>query len=196
MPFVLVVFALMSILPAAMVPSSAIAQEEENLASSIVSEVLEDDGGGSSSSSSDAQDESNQEATNTASEDSNQQQDVDEDNVGDLGEDVADLDDANVAVPLGIPINVQLEEEVVVEPEPDDGELPPPEDEDVFFCLEDIDFGVLCFDTLQDCEFVEDLFEVFIVSECEEFETPPSDAAICRVVEEDPPDIVCEPDPF
>lgn len=181
MPLVLMIFALMSILPAAMIPS-AIAQEEddtslddeENLASGIVSDVL--DGSGN------AEDENDQDAANTASEDSSQEQGVDEDNVGEFGDDEADLDDANVAVPLGIPVNVQLEEEVVVEPEPDNGELPP-EDEDVFFCLEDIDFGVLCFNTLDECEFVEDLFSGFIISDCDEFETPPSGAAICRVVD-------------
>ena len=77
---------------------------------------------------------------------------------------------------------------------PPDEELPP-EDEAVF-CFVDRDFGTLCFNTLEDCEFVEDLefFRDFVVSACDEFETPPSDAAICRIEGAD--DVVCEPNPF
>jgi hypothetical protein len=104
-------------------------------------------------------------------------------------------DDTEVSVPITdqdqTDVNLGLSEalDVTVERTLDDDELPP-EDEDVF-CLVDIDFGILCFNTLEDCESVEDLFSEFIVEECEEFETPPSDARICRFVE--PDDVVCEP---
>ena len=96
-------------------------------------------------------------------------------------------DDTEVSVPITdidqTDVNLGVSEalDVTVERTLDDDELPP-EDEDAFFCLEDTDLGILCFNTLEDCEFVEELFEGFIVEGCEEFETPPSDARICRVV--------------
>jgi hypothetical protein len=79
----------------------AIAQEEtslgeEDLAASIVSNVLggsdnndDDDENGSDT----AEDEFNQDATVTSTIDPNQEHDVDEDNVGEFGDDNADLDD-------------------------------------------------------------------------------------------------------
>lgn len=193
MPLVLMILALMSILPAAMVPS-AIAQEDdddENLASSIVSDVLEDG-------SSDAEGESNQDAANTATEDSNQEQDVDEDNVGEFGDDAADLDDANVAVPLGIPVNVQLEEE---QEEPDD-EVPSPEEQPEFvaFCFEreNISPSIHCLDTLEECTIAaavaEDVFGDVINpdSPCEGVETlPTTEFWDCEVTQNGEPSFSC-----
>jgi hypothetical protein len=111
--------------PAALQP--AIAQEEtslgeeEGLAGDIISDMLDD-----------AEDESNQDATNTAAEDSNQGQTVDQDDISIFGDDTADLNAANVGVPLGIPIDVEEEEEEPSIPTappsttpPDEG-LPPP----------------------------------------------------------------------
>jgi hypothetical protein len=129
-PFALLMFTVVCTLSAVVVvpPPSAIAQEDddvddENLASSIVSEVLEDDDNGSS----DVEDENVQEAANTATEDSNQQQGVDEDNVGEFGDDSADLEDANVAVPIGVSINVleEVVEETLTPPSPDDDDACP-----------------------------------------------------------------------
>jgi hypothetical protein len=118
-PLVLVMFTIVFALHAALIPPSAIAQEDdedENLASVIVSEVLDDGGSG------DAEDENVQDATNAATEDSNQEQDVDQDNVGEFGDETAtidqDADAVNVAVPIAIPINVQLEEDEEVEEPP------------------------------------------------------------------------------
>jgi hypothetical protein len=177
-----VVCALPAAAAAVVVIPSAIAQEVDNgnLPGSIVSEVLEGD------SSSDAEDESNQDATNTATEDSNQQQDVDEDNVGEFGDDTADLEDANVAVPLGIPINVL--EEVVEEtltpppPSPDDDELPPEEpSEFVAFCYDNPDIlrTLHCYDTLEDCELGRGFFGA--EDECEGVETVPPNAFDCAI---------------
>lgn len=194
MPLVLMIFALMSILPAAMIPPSAIAQEEddtslddeENLASGIVSDVLEDGNA--------AEDESNQDAVNTASEDSNQEQDVDQDDISTFGDDTADLDDANVAVPLGIPINIQLEEETpTTPPPPDDGGLPP---DFVAFCLlSNIVTNPLCFDTSEECETAQEFLRSGaeeeeeeddpIIEECDGVEELPPDALICTFLEEE-----------
>ncbi len=52
----------------------------------------------------DDKDQSNQHATVTATIDPNQEHDVDEVNVGEFGDDTADLDDANVTAPIGIPV--------------------------------------------------------------------------------------------
>jgi hypothetical protein len=105
-------------------------------------------------------------------------------------------DDTEVSVPITdidqTDANLGLSEalDVTVERTLDDDELPP-EDEAVF-CLVDITFGILCFDTLEVCESVEDLFgRLFIVTGCEEFETLPSDARICTFVP--PLSVPCEP---
>ena len=85
---------------AAVIPS-AIAQEDndESLASSIVSEVLKDG---------DADDdETVQDSTNTATLNPNQDQTVDQDDTVIFGDDNADLDAANVAVPIALPISME-----------------------------------------------------------------------------------------
>jgi hypothetical protein len=132
----------------------AIAQEEtslgeEDLAGSIVSNVLggsdnneEEENGGDA-----IDNESNQDAASTATEDSNQGQDVDQDDISTFGDETADLiqdqSQANVAVPIAIPINVHLIEE--------EEEEQPPGDE-VSFCYDTTTQGVRCFPTLLDCE--------------------------------------------
>jgi Ca2+-binding RTX toxin-like protein len=118
-------FTVLCALPAAGVVPAAIAQEDddedENLASSIVSEVLDNSG--------DAEDESNQEATNTAAEDSNQEQVVNQEDISTLGDDTADVTgnqrEANIAVPLAIPLDIDVTEEAPPTPPP-----PPQEEED------------------------------------------------------------------
>ena len=106
-----------AIIPAAAALPPAIAQEdtslgeEEDMASSIVSNVL----GGSDNADNDeeenysAEGEFNQDATVTATIDPNQEQGADEDNLGEFGDDAADLDDTNVAVPIATPSNVEKE---------------------------------------------------------------------------------------
>ena len=99
---VLVMFTIVCALPAEAVVPSAIAQEDnyENLASSIVSEVLK---GGDAD-----DDETDQDSTNTATLNPNQDQTVDQDDTVIFGDDDnADLDAANVAIPIAIPISIE-----------------------------------------------------------------------------------------
>jgi hypothetical protein len=86
---------------AAVVPS-AIAQEDndESLASSILSEVLKDGDA-------DDDDETDQDSTNTATLNPNQDQTVDQDDTVIFGDDNADLDAANVTVPIALPISME-----------------------------------------------------------------------------------------
>lgn len=118
-----------AIIPAAVEAAlpPAIAQEEtslgeENIAGSIVSNVL----GGSDNDDDDengidaVDDESNQDATVTATIDPpNQEQDLDEDNVGEFGDDTTDLHDTNVAVPIATPNNVEEESSAATSPPAD-----------------------------------------------------------------------------
>jgi len=106
-----------------------------------------------------------------------QSQILGQDSLGDFGEDNADLDDANVAIPIAVPINVDEEEEEVVE-EPDDG-VPPPE-EDAFFCIT-VAEGPACFESLTECQEAADIFQT--EDECQRFETLPEGAALCTVEE-------------
>jgi hypothetical protein len=79
----------------------------------------------SSSSSGDAADVNSQAAANDAELNQDQHQTVDQDNTAIFGDDTADLDAINVAIPIAVPINVdENQEEVAVEePEPPvDGE--------------------------------------------------------------------------
>lgn len=103
----------------------AIAQEdtplgEEDIAGSIVSNVL----GGSDNADNDgeenygAEGEFNQDATITATIDPNQEQGV-EDNLGEFGDDAAELDDTNAAVPIATPSNVEEESSSATSPPAD-----------------------------------------------------------------------------
>lgn len=120
MTLMMVLTLVCAILPAlgAVLPPSAFAQqeytslgEEEGLVSGILSDVLEDGGDQEEENDGDAEDKFNQDATVTATIDPNQGQDVDEDNVGEFGDDNADADDANVAAPIATPIDVEEDEE-------------------------------------------------------------------------------------
>jgi hypothetical protein len=176
-PLLLLMFTVVCALPAAAgaaVVPSAIAQEEEdeeNLASGIVSDVLDNSGN--------AEDESNQDATNTADEDSNQGQDVDQDDTSAFGDDSAELDNANVAIPLGIPIDIDVTEEVPI--------ATPPEEEQpefVAFCFQaEGEPFLLCFSTSEECtgaeEFLLEVTEIMILENCKGFETIPPNAADC-----------------
>jgi hypothetical protein len=170
MPVILVLVALLLcaiiILAAAGVASSSVIvqQEEEektslrekgeDLAGSVVSDVLDDsagDEGERENDYGDAEDESNQDATVTANIDPNQEQDVDEDNVGEFGDDTADLDDANVAAPIGIPVNVEEEVEAQEEEEPTPTTPPPSDDDGGGIPLEELPEVVVCVEDVLDC---------------------------------------------
>jgi hypothetical protein len=158
MPLVLVIFAIICALPATVVPPpSAIAQEDDDEEENLASGTV-----------SNVLDNVNSAGDNTNTQ---------------LSVPLIDQGQTDANLGLSEALDVTVERTLSTPPPPDDDELPP-EDEAVF-CLEDIDFGILCFNTLEECEFVEELFSGFIVSECEEFETPPSDAQICRVVDEE-----------
>jgi hypothetical protein len=118
-----------AIMPAAAALPPAIAQEEtslgeeEDMASSIVSNVL----GGSDNADndeeenySDAKDEINQDATITSTINPSQEQDVDEDSLGEFGDDAVDLDDTNAAAPTSIPVNVEEVSSAATSPPPAD----------------------------------------------------------------------------
>jgi hypothetical protein len=83
----------------------------------------------SSSSSGDAANVNDQLAENNADLTQDQSQTVDQDNTATFGDDTADLDAANVAVPIAVPINVDENEE---EEEP---EVPPTDGEDDTTCV-------------------------------------------------------------
>lgn len=83
----------------------------------------------SSSSFSDAENSNEEGADNDGELNQAQEEDVDQDHASVFGDDTADLDDANVAIPIAIPINVQEVEEVVEEPEP------PAEEDTITVCI-------------------------------------------------------------
>jgi|ERR687891_102332 hypothetical protein len=193
---------------------TSLREKGEDLAGSVVSDVLDDsagDEGERENDYGDAEDESNQDATVTANIDPNQEQDVDEDNVGEFGDDTADLDDANVAAPIGIPVNVEEEVEAQEEEEEEEEEptptTPPPSDDDgggipleelpeVVVCVEDV-FD--CFYTYEECVKYEEVlgipptlfFCLFVESE-----RLPAGAHICVLIVDEKgevTDVSCTP---
>ncbi len=115
-----------AIIPAAAALPPAIAQEdtslgEEDITDSIVSNVL----GGSDNADNhgeenySAEGEFNQDATVTTTIDPNQEQGVDEDNLGEFGDDAADLDDTNAVVPITTSSNVEEESSAATSPPAD-----------------------------------------------------------------------------
>ena len=114
-----------AIIPAAvgamLLPPSAFAQQEDtslgdkeqDLTGGIVSDVLDGDGDEDEEweNDSDAEDEFNQDATVTASIDPNEGEDLNENNVGGLGDGTYNLDDANVAAPNSTAIYVEESKE-------------------------------------------------------------------------------------
>jgi hypothetical protein len=107
-------------LPPAIAQEDTPLGEEEDIAGSIVSNVL----GGSDNADNDgeenygAEGEFNQDATITATIDPNQEQGV-EDNLGEFGDDAADLDDTKAAVPIATPSNVEEESSSATSPPAD-----------------------------------------------------------------------------
>jgi hypothetical protein len=112
-----------AIMPAAAALPPAIAQEEtslgeeEDMASSIVSNVL----GGSDNADNDEEENYSdaKDATVTSTINPSQEQDVDEDNLGEFGDDAVDLDDTNAAAPIATPSNVEEESSAATSPPAD-----------------------------------------------------------------------------
>jgi hypothetical protein len=112
-----------AIIPAAvgamLLPPSAFAQQEEtslgdkeqDLAGGIVSDVLDGHEDEEWENDSDAEDEFNQDATVTATIGPNEGEDLNENNVGGLGDGTYNLDDANVAAPNSTAIYVEESKE-------------------------------------------------------------------------------------
>ena len=169
-PLILAIFTLVCALPAAGALLPAIAQEEEtSLGEDLTRGTISDVSDG------DADDEIDQDTTDTATVNSNKDQTVDQTDFNEFGDNTANLDAdqpaANVAVPIATPT-----------PPTPGGGLPP--EGDVVFCFEEglLFLGILCSDTLEECELVQEGFEN-VISECEGFETPPPGAAFCTISE-------------
>jgi hypothetical protein len=131
----------------------------------------------SSSESGDAANINAQAAVNNAELNQEQHQDVTQTNTANFGDDEADLDGVNVAVPIAIPISLQ-EEEIVEEPKE---EVQPPPEEGLFCFFEP--GGSICFDNLAECQ------EALVIVDrgeemCQRFETLPEDGILCRINEE------------
>ncbi len=109
-------------LPPAIAQEEASLGEEENIASSIVSNVLggSDNANNGGEENYSAEGEFNQDATVIATVHPNQERDVDEDNLGEFGDDAAELDDTNAAaVPITTPTDVQEESSAATSPPAD-----------------------------------------------------------------------------
>jgi hypothetical protein len=123
----------------------------------------------SSSSSGDAASINNQDAANDASLQQVQVQNVDQNNFAEFGDDTADLDAVSLALPIAVPINVQLEEEEEVEEVPPVEEQPPDEEDTIRICTPEGERFVT----------FEELLE--LIEEGEDFSIPPENA-VCVIV--------------
>ena len=121
LPLVCAIIPAVAALPPAIAQEDTSLGEKENIASSIVSNVL----GGSDNANNDgeenysAEGEFNQDAAVIAAIDPNQERGVDEDNLGEFGDDAAELDDANAAIPITTPTDVQEEFSAATSPPAD-----------------------------------------------------------------------------
>jgi hypothetical protein len=175
---VLAMFIIVCTSPTAMVIPSAIAQQDitsldEDLFRGIVSAVLDGGGDGEEENDGAADSETNQDSTDTATADPNQEdQAVDQTDFNEFGNNTV------VSIDRG---EEEQQQQLSVSPTPDDGLLPP---EDAVFCFQEgLILGILCSDTLADCDLVQERFEN-VISECKEFETSPPGAAFCSISEE------------
>jgi hypothetical protein len=130
----------------------------------------------SSSESGDAENVNAQDAENNAELNQDQHQDVTQTNEANFGDDTTELDAANAGVPIAVQISVQEDGE---ESESDD-ELPPPEESDEFSCFTGSE-GLVCFDDQEECLAAEEIDDTEAL--CEEFETLPESASLCRAEE-------------
>jgi hypothetical protein len=184
-PMALVMFTLVCTLPAAGVIPLAAAQEDvtsldEDLVRGIVSDILDGGDDGEEENDSAADSKTNQDSTDTATVDQNpEDQTVDQTDFNEFGN--------NTAISIDRAEEEQQQQLRLTSP-PDNALL---QSEDVVFCFQQgLILGILCSDTLEDCDVVQERFEK-IISECEEFETSPPDAAFCSVSEEGK-DIKCK----
>jgi len=176
-PVALVMVTLVCTLPAAGVIPLAIAQEDvtsldEDLVRGIVSDIL--DGGDDGEEENNAADsKTNQDSTDTATVDPKpEDQTVDQTDFNEFGN--------NTAISIDRAEEEQQQQLRLTSP-PDNALL---QSEDAVFCFQQgLILGILCSDTLEDCDVVQERFEK-IISECEEFKTSPPDAAFCSVSEE------------
>jgi hypothetical protein len=178
-PTPLVIFTLVCTLSAAGVIPLAIAQEDvtsldEDLVRGIVSDILDGGDGGEEENDSAADSKTNQDSTDTATVDQNP-----EDQTVDQQTDFNEFGN-NTAISIDRAEEEQQQQLRLTSP-PDNALL---QSEDAVFCFQQgLILGILCSDTLEDCDVVQEQFEK-VISECEEFETSPPDAAFCSVSEE------------
>jgi hypothetical protein len=177
-PVALAMFTLVCTLPAAGVIPLAFAQEDvtsldEDLVRGIVSDILDGGDDGEEENDSAADSKTNQDSTDAATVDPNpEDQTVDQTDFNEFGN--------NTSISIDRAEEEQQQQLRLTSP-PDNALL---QSEDAVFCFQQgLILGILCSDTLEDCDVVQERFEK-IISECEEFETSPPDAAFCSVSEE------------
>jgi hypothetical protein len=167
-------------IPATGVIPLAIAQEDitsldEDLVRGIVSDILDGGDDGEEENDSAADSKTNQDSTDTATVDPNpEDQTVDQTDFNEFGN--------NTAISIDRAEEEQQQQQQLRLTSPPDNALL--QSEDAVFCFQQgLILGILCSDTLEDCDVVQERFEK-VISECEEFETSPPDAAFCSVSEE------------
>jgi hypothetical protein len=177
LPTVLAIFTLVCTLSAPGAIPLAIAQEDftsldEDLVRGIISAVLDGGDNGEEENDGAADDKTNQDSTDTATVDPNQEgQTVDQTDFNEFGNNTV----------VSIDRSEEEQQQLSLSPKPGDGLLLP---EDAVFCFQQgLILGILCSDTLEDCDLVQERFEN-VISECKEFETSPPGAAFCSISEE------------
>lgn len=178
-PVALAMFTLVCTLPAAGVIPLAIAQEDvtsldEDLIRGIVSDILNGGDDGEEEHDAAADSKTTQDSTDTTTVDPNpEDQTVDQTDFNEFGN--------NTSISIDRAEEEQHQQQLRLASPPDNALL---QSEDAVFCFQQgLILGILCSDTLEDCDVVQERFET-VISECEVIETPPPDAAFCSVSEE------------
>ena len=178
-PVALAMFTLVCTLPAAGVIPLAIAQEDvtsldEDLVRGIVSDILNGGDDGEEEHDAAADSKTTQDSTDTTTVDPNpEDQTVDQTDFNEFGN--------NTSISIDRAEEEQHQQQLRLTSPPDNAL---PQSEDAVFCFQQgLILGILCSDTLEDCDVVQERFET-VISECEVIETPPPDAAFCSVSEE------------
>ena len=163
--------------PAAGVIPLATAQEDvtsldEDLVRGIVSDILDGGDDGEEENDGAADSKTNQDSTDAATVDPNPE---------DQTEDQTDFNEFGNNTAISVDRAEEEQQQLRLTSPPDNVLL---QSEDAVFCFQQgLILGILCSDTLEDCDIVQERFEK-VISECEEFETSPPDAAFCSVSEE------------
>jgi hypothetical protein len=164
---------------------SAIAQEvtllDEDLARGIVSDVL--DGGNDDEENGDADD------AEIVDQDSMDTAETVNPNQEDHTEDQTDFNEYGDNTAVSIDVDKEQLTLTPTPPSPDD--RLPSEGNAVFCFQEGLILGILCSDTPEDCELVQEQFEN-VISECEGFEAPPPPGAAFCSISEGGKNIRCE----